>query len=93
MRNFFEPAGPSVTLSYACTILEYCLVTGLDWLDLLLCLRSPVIETLCERLDASYNRQTPPTQQYHYIQFLCIKTSLYRFDFHYSIEEILFSKK
>ncbi|XP_043279693.1 mediator of RNA polymerase II transcription subunit 16 [Venturia canescens] len=70
--------GPSVTLNYACTLLEYCLVTGLDWLDLLLCLRSSMIETLCERLDASYNRQTPPTQQYHYIQFLCIKTSLYR---------------
>ncbi|XP_012289223.1 mediator of RNA polymerase II transcription subunit 16 isoform X2 [Orussus abietinus] len=72
------PEGPSMTLSYACTLLEYCLVTGLDWLDLLLCLRSSMIETLCERLDASYNRQSPPTQQYHYIQFLCIKTSLYR---------------
>lgn len=70
--------GQSISLNYACTILEYCLVTGLDWLDLLLCLRSSMIETLCERLDASYNRQTPATQQFHYIQFLCIKTSLYR---------------
>ncbi|XP_015604131.1 mediator of RNA polymerase II transcription subunit 16 isoform X2 [Cephus cinctus] len=70
--------GSSMTLSYACTLLEYCLVTGLDWLDLLLCLRSSMIETLCERLDASYNRQTLPVQQFLYIQFLCIKTSLYR---------------
>ncbi|KAK0175173.1 hypothetical protein PV327_008946 [Microctonus hyperodae] len=70
--------GTSITLSYACTMLEYCLVTGTDWLDLLFCLRSSMIETLCERLDASFNRQSPATQQYYYIQLLCIKTSLYR---------------
>ncbi|XP_008557863.1 mediator of RNA polymerase II transcription subunit 16 [Microplitis demolitor] len=70
--------GTTITLSYACTMLEYCLVTGTDWLDLLFCLRSSMIETLCERFDASFNRQSQPTQQYHYILFLCIKTSLYR---------------
>lgn len=72
-------AGPSLTLGYACTLLEYCLVTGLDWLDVLLCLRASMIETLCERLDASYTRQTQPIQQYLYVQFLSIKTSLYRY--------------
>ncbi|XP_066588799.1 mediator of RNA polymerase II transcription subunit 16 [Prorops nasuta] len=70
--------GTTMTLGNACTLLEYCLITGLDWLDLLFCLRSSMIETLCERLDTSYNRQSPSTQQYHYVQFLCIKTSLYR---------------
>lgn len=68
-----------MSLSYACTLLEYCLVTGLDWLDILLCLRASMIEALCERLDVSFNRQLQSTQQYHYIQFLCIKTSLYRY--------------
>ncbi|EFN63495.1 Mediator of RNA polymerase II transcription subunit 16 [Camponotus floridanus] len=71
-------AGTSMSMSYACTLLEYCLVTGLDWLDILLCLRSSMIEALCERLDVSFNRQSQSTQQFHYIQFLCIKTSLYR---------------
>ncbi|XP_012058679.1 PREDICTED: mediator of RNA polymerase II transcription subunit 16 [Atta cephalotes] len=70
--------GTSMSLSYACTLLEYCLVTGLDWLDILLCLRSSTIEALCERLDVSFNRQLQSTQQYHYILFLSIKTSLYR---------------
>ncbi|KAG5318992.1 MED16 polymerase, partial [Pseudoatta argentina] len=70
--------GTSMSLSYACTLLEYCLVTGLDWLDILLCLRSSMIEALCERLDVSFNRQLQSTQQYHYILFLSIKTSLYR---------------
>ncbi|KOC61012.1 Mediator of RNA polymerase II transcription subunit 16 [Habropoda laboriosa] len=76
LYKLLPDGGPSLTLSYACTLLEYCLVTGLDWLDILLCLRSSMIEPLCERLDVSFNRQLQPIQQYHYIQFLCIKTSL-----------------
>lgn len=72
------PEGSPITLGYGCTLLEYCLLTGLDWLDLLLCLRSNVIEALCERFDTSFNRQPLPVQQYHYRQFLCIKISLYR---------------
>ncbi|CAD1478310.1 unnamed protein product, partial [Heterotrigona itama] len=78
LYKLLPDGGPSLTLSYACTLLEYCLVTGLDWLDILLCLRSSMIDPLCERLDVSFNRQLQPIQQYHYIQFLCIKTSLYR---------------
>ncbi|XP_043684832.1 mediator of RNA polymerase II transcription subunit 16 isoform X1 [Vespula pensylvanica] len=78
LYKLLPDGGPSLTLGYACTLLEYCLVTGLDWLDVLLCLRASMIETLCERLDASYTRQTQPIQQYLYVQFLCIKTSLYR---------------
>ncbi|XP_020707850.2 mediator of RNA polymerase II transcription subunit 16 isoform X1 [Athalia rosae] len=70
--------GSSMNSGYTCTMLEYCLVTGLDCLDLLLCLRSSMIETLCERLDISYNRQPAPIQQYYYVQFLCIKTCLFR---------------
>lgn len=73
-----DVSGPSISLVYACTMLEYCLVTGLDCLDLLLCLRPSMIETLCERLDISYNRQPAPIQQYYYVQFLCIKTCLLR---------------
>ncbi|XP_051160498.1 mediator of RNA polymerase II transcription subunit 16 [Leptopilina boulardi] len=72
------PEGPTVSLNHACVLLEYCLLTGFDWMDLLFCLRPAMIETLCERLDASYNRQPPAIQQYYYIQFLCIKISLYR---------------
>lgn len=78
VHRLMPDGGTTITLNYACTILEYCLVTGYDWLDLLFCLRSSMIETLCERLDSSFNRQTTTTQQYHYIQYLCIKTSLYR---------------
>ena len=72
-------SGPAISLNYACTLLEYCLITGLNWMDMLFCLRPSMIETLCDRLDASYNRQPPATQHYHYMRFLCIKISLYRY--------------
>lgn len=67
-----------LSVPYATTMLEYCLVTGLDWLDLLLVLRPGMLDALCERLSESFNRQTPAVQQFYYVPYLCIKTSLYR---------------
>ncbi|KAJ9590030.1 hypothetical protein L9F63_016846, partial [Diploptera punctata] len=72
-----EPGGP-MTVPYACTLLEYCLVTGLDWWDLLVSLRPSMMDTVCERFTESFNRQQTHVQQFHYVQFLNIKTSLYR---------------
>lgn len=72
-----EPTSP-MTVPYATTLLEYCLVTGLDWLDHMLVLRAGMLEALCDRLTESFNRQTPAVQQFYYVQYLSIKTSLYR---------------
>ena len=71
-------AGGPMTVPYACTLLEYCLVTGLDWWDLLVSLRPSMMDTVCERFTESFNRQPQQIQQFHYVQFLNIKTSLYR---------------
>jgi len=70
--------GGPMTVPYACTLLEYCLVTGLDWWDLLVSLRPSMMDTVCERFTESFNRQPQQIQQFHYVQFLNIKTSLYR---------------
>ncbi|XP_050308117.1 mediator of RNA polymerase II transcription subunit 16 [Anthonomus grandis grandis] len=74
------PQIDSSTLSvpYCTTVLEYCLIAGLDWLDLMLVLRPSMIEAVCDRLTESFNRQPPFMQQFFYVQLLCIKTSLYR---------------
>ena len=71
--------GGPMTVPCACTLLEYCLVTGLDWWDLLVSLRPSMMDTVCERFTESFNRQPQQIQQFHYVQFLNIKTSLYRF--------------
>ena len=70
-----------MTVPYACTLLEYCLVSGLDWWDLLVSLRPSMLEAVCERFTESYNRQQPSVQQFHSAQFLSIKASLYRLVF------------
>ncbi|KAB0804725.1 hypothetical protein PPYR_01695 [Photinus pyralis] len=67
-----------LSVPYATTMLEYCLVTGLDWYDLLLAVRPGMLDPLCERLTESFNRQMPNVQQFFYVQYLCIKISLYR---------------
>lgn len=67
-----------LTVPYATTMLEYCMVTGLDWLDLLLVVRSNMLDPLCEKLTESFNRQPPAVQQFFYVHYLCIKISLYR---------------
>lgn len=67
-----------LSIPYATTMLEYCLVTGLDWLDLLLAIRPGMLDPLCERLTESFNRQSSAIQQFFYVQYLCIKISLYR---------------
>ncbi|KAJ1530563.1 hypothetical protein ONE63_005449 [Megalurothrips usitatus] len=72
-----EPGAP-MTVPYACVLLEYCLVSGLDWWDLLVSLRPSMLEAVCERFTESYNRQQPAVQQFHSAQFLSIKASLYR---------------
>ncbi|XP_074042596.1 mediator complex subunit 16 [Leptinotarsa decemlineata] len=75
-----ESAAP-LSVPYCTTILEYCLMSGLDWLDLLLVLRPGMLDAICDRLTESFNRQPPAIQQFFYIQYLCIKTSLYRLSF------------
>ncbi|XP_017783710.1 PREDICTED: mediator of RNA polymerase II transcription subunit 16 isoform X2 [Nicrophorus vespilloides] len=67
-----------LSVPYATTMLEYCLMTGLDWLDLLLVLRSGMLDPLCDRFTESFNRQPSSIQQYYYIKYMCIKASLYR---------------
>lgn len=72
-----EP-GNTMSVYYATTLLEYCITTGFDWLDLLLCLKTSSIDAICDRLSDIFNRQPACVQQYHYVQHLCVKTSLYR---------------
>uniref|UniRef100_T1IRP9 Mediator of RNA polymerase II transcription subunit 16 n=1 Tax=Strigamia maritima TaxID=126957 RepID=T1IRP9_STRMM len=72
-----DPGGP-VSVSYAVALFEYCLITGIDWWDILLGLRAQFIDQVCEKLTDSFNRQLPSQQQYLFFRFLTLKMSLYR---------------
>ncbi|KAL1502214.1 hypothetical protein ABEB36_007389 [Hypothenemus hampei] len=67
-----------LNVPYCTTVLEYCLIGGYDWLDLMLVLRPNMIDPVCDRLTESFNRQPGFVQQFFYVQLICIKTSLYR---------------
>ncbi|XP_074596613.1 mediator complex subunit 16 isoform X2 [Brevipalpus obovatus] len=61
------------------TMLEYCLFTGHDWWDVLVCVRPNLIDSLGESLTEAFNqRQTQAVQQKYMNRFLTIKASLYR---------------
>jgi hypothetical protein len=72
-------SGGPLTVPYAVTLLEYCLMSGMDWWDVLLALRPSMLDAVCERFSESFLRQPAAMQQYHHAQYLCIKTSLYRY--------------
>lgn len=59
-------------------LLEYCLVTGMDYIDVLLNLKVQFIDSIIEKLSENFNRQTSIVQQYYYVNFLTLKTNLYR---------------
>ncbi|XP_063921461.1 mediator of RNA polymerase II transcription subunit 16 isoform X1 [Zophobas morio] len=67
-----------LSVPYCTTILEYCMMSGFDWLDLLLVLRPGMLDALCDRLTESFNRQPASVQQFFYVQYLCMKISLCR---------------
>ncbi|XP_065339940.1 mediator of RNA polymerase II transcription subunit 16 [Cloeon dipterum] len=73
-----DPGGGPLTVPYAVTLLEYCLISGLDWWDVLLALRPSMIDAVCDRFTESFNRQPACTQQLLSSHYLCIKASLNR---------------
>lgn len=60
------------------TLLEYCIVTGYDYIDIMLNIKVQFLESLIDRLTENFNRQPSPVQQYYYVNFLTMKTNLYR---------------
>lgn len=65
-------------LNYAVSLLEYCLVSGYDALDVFLLLKQHQVESLVDRLTENFTRQPAYVQQYFYVQFYAMKTNLYR---------------
>lgn len=61
------------------TSLEYCLFAGLDPLDIFLSLKVQQLDQILDRLTENFQRQQPAVQQYFYVNFLTLKTNLYRY--------------
>lgn len=58
--------------------LEYCLVTGIDHWDVLVSLRSTMLEPLSDRLTEGFHQQSPGLQQLLHQRLICMKLSMLR---------------
>ena len=77
MSPISDPGGPHVPASLQ-TMLEFCLVSGMDWWDVTVCLKPSHVETVCSRLDEVFAKQTKSIQDYYQTRYMSLKSSLHR---------------
>lgn len=53
----------NLALRHLLFLLEYCMVTGYDWWDILLHVQPTMVQSLVERLHEEYTRQKAALQQ------------------------------
>lgn len=58
-----HPLDLSLALRHLLFLLEYCMVTGYDWWDILLHVQPAMVQSLVDRLHEEYTRQTAALQQ------------------------------
>lgn len=68
-----------MTVPYAVTVFEYCLVSRIDCLDVLIGLRPAMIDTVCEKITENFHQQSPGVQQLFQNQLLALKMAIYRY--------------
>lgn len=64
--------------TYLQYILEYCLITGNDWWDVMVCAKQDSIESICDKFHDAYERQPKHMQRKYFNRQLMIRASLYR---------------
>lgn len=72
------PHQDQLSIAYIVSLLEYCFVVGYDPLDIFLTLKIPFLDSIVDRLTENFTRQPSSVQQYYYVNFLTMKTNLYR---------------
>lgn len=66
---------------HATNMLEYCLISGIDSLDVMLMLKMTqpqIIDSVIDRMTENFNRQPNSITQFYYLKFLTMKINLYR---------------
>ncbi|XP_026316439.1 mediator of RNA polymerase II transcription subunit 16 [Hyposmocoma kahamanoa] len=69
---------PALQVQHAVGLLEYALVSGYDFLDVLLTLKPNIVELVYERFTESFARQPPAFQQHYFHGCLRIRAALCR---------------
>lgn len=59
----------NISLRHLLFLLEYCMVTGYDWWDILLHVQPGMVQNLVEKLHEEYMRQNAALQQVRECEF------------------------
>ena len=73
-----EPNSHNINIQFVQSMLEYCLVTGHDWWDLIFGLKPSSIEPLADLLTQAFSKQPQAVQHKYSIRFQELKGFLYR---------------
>ncbi|XP_072042596.1 mediator of RNA polymerase II transcription subunit 16-like [Amphiura filiformis] len=73
-----QGAARTHTITQIVNLLEYCMVTGCDWWDLLLTITLGMVDTVIDKLTEAFNRQSKPTQELLFTRFVALKACLHR---------------
>ncbi|XP_045772509.1 mediator of RNA polymerase II transcription subunit 16 [Maniola jurtina] len=65
-----------LSVQHVTSLLEYSLVSGYDCLDVLMTLKTNIVEAVYERLTESFQRQPPSFQQYYFHSWLKLRIAL-----------------
>ncbi|XP_067633797.1 mediator of RNA polymerase II transcription subunit 16 [Eurosta solidaginis] len=65
------------TLSLQTSLLEYCIITGIDASDILM-LNLGHLDILIEKLTENFTKQSTITRHFYYSNFLCLKSNMCR---------------
>lgn len=63
---------------YIVSALEYSMINGNDFFDILLNIKPQTSDAIVEKLNENFNRQHSSVQQYYYVAFLVAKINVYR---------------
>ncbi|XP_075988433.1 mediator complex subunit 16 [Anticarsia gemmatalis] len=67
-----------MAVQHATSLLEYALVSGIDYLDVLIAMKPSVIEPVYERVTETFQRQPAAFQQYYFHSWLKLRIALCR---------------
>lgn len=77
MSPITDPGGPHVPIGLQNSF-EYSLVSGFDWLDVSMCMKPTQVESICQKLEEDFEKQSKVNQEYYYSRYMAMKSSLYR---------------
>ncbi|XP_071803038.1 mediator of RNA polymerase II transcription subunit 16-like [Asterias amurensis] len=73
-----QGAARAHTIAQVVNLLEYSLVTGYEWWDLLHTITPGMVDTVIDRLTEAFNRQSKSTQELLFSRLVAVKASLHR---------------